>query len=131
VGWKGLEYKDDPFPASGGYKWTAKGPTVGISGNAPIAPWVSGYGNVAYGWPKVEDQNVAFSGERGRYLLTELGLAFPLGHWENMLGGGVVTAGYRYQRVTAYANGAGAGRLVGAQLYEITQGPVVGFSWTF
>jgi hypothetical protein len=127
AGWKGLYYKDDPGP----YDWSAKGPTVGLTGSAPIAPWVSGYGNIAYGWLKVDDKNGAFNGEHGKYILTELGLAFPLGHYENMLGGAVVTAGYRYQRVSAFAGGAGAGPLRNAQLYEITQGPVAGLSWTF
>src|SRR5262249_59134635 len=119
VGWKGIDYHSPV------YKWSAKGPTVGMSGSAPLAPQVSLYGNVAYGWPKMQDYGVAFSNARGRYLLTEFGLAFPLGQFHEAMGRTVLTAGYRYQRVSAFPNAADYPHV---ELYEYTQGPVAGVS---
>lgn len=123
LGWKSVEY-DAP---NSNYKWTAKGPTIGLAGNAPIADWAVLYGNMGIGRPKLDDVT-HFVGKRGKYFLTEFGLAFPLGAHSNALSGAVVTAGYRYQRIAAYPSFS---TLEHVELYEIAQGPVVGLAWRF
>jgi hypothetical protein len=123
VGYKHMHY-DSPD----GYDWTTKGWTVGLSGSAPLAPYMSIYGNLAYGRPKIQDNSLTFTGQRARYLLTEFGLAFPLGHFSPSMSGFLVTAGYRYQKVGADPNAAGG---VGTrELFEYTQGPVLGLSYS-
>jgi hypothetical protein len=123
LGWKHLQYNDQATP----YKWETSGWTVGLSGSAPIASTVSIYGNMAYGRPKVDDKS-AFRDVRGKYFLTELGLAFPLGAMTDTLTGVVVTAGYRYQRVAAVPNGP---TFDPVEVFEYTQGPVLGVSYAF
>jgi hypothetical protein len=132
-GWKQLHYE------GGGYWYDAKGNTVGLSASAPIAPVVSIYGNLGYGRPAVNDSAGAFNGVRGKYLLTEGGLAFPLAEMSPALKGVVATAGYRYQRliskrfnVNTYRISTNA--LVATEtvdLTDITEGPVFGLSMTF
>lgn len=123
VGYKHMHY-DSPD----GYDWTSKGWTVGLSGSAPLAPYTSLYGSLAYGRPKINDNSLAFTGQRAKYLLTEFGFAFPLGHWSPSMSGFLVTAGYRYQRVGADPNAAAN---VGTrELFEYTQGPVLGISYS-
>jgi hypothetical protein len=117
VGWKDINYD------SADYRWKTKGVTLGLSGSAALSPVVSMYGNVAYARPKVDDGGVNFSDSSGKYLLTELGLAFPLGQLNSSLAGAVVTAGYRYQRVGAVAK-------FGTEVFEYTQGPVIGLSFS-
>jgi hypothetical protein len=119
VGYKHIEY------SVGAYKWEGKGPTIGLSGNAPLANWASLYGNVAYGRLKLTD-NDAFSGARGKYLLTEIGVAFPLGQWDASLSHFVVTAGYRYQKLGAFPNFNTS--YPHRELFEYTQGPVIGLA---
>ena len=122
-------YKNVSYDSPDGYDWEAKGWTIGLSGSAPVAPWMSLYGNLAYGRPKVSDNSGVFNSSRGRYLLTEFGLAFPLGQVEPSLRGFLVTAGYRYQRIGADPAPGLAG--VGSrELFEYTQGPVLGFSYS-
>jgi hypothetical protein len=113
VGWKNIDYDNR------GYHWRAKGLTVGLSGSAPLAPVVSLYGSAAYGWPKIDDGQTFFNDTRAKYLLTEVGLAFPLGQLNDALGRVVVTAGYRYQRVGAVPN------FSGVEVFEYAQGPVL------
>jgi hypothetical protein len=122
LGWKDVKYDT----SDGGYTWHLKGPTLGLSGSAPLAPWSSLYGSLAYGRPKLKD-NAVFNDVRANYLLTELGLAFPLGHFSDSLHGFVVTAGYRYQRIGAKSNVAGA---TSDELFENTQGAVLGISYS-
>jgi hypothetical protein len=122
-------YKEVSYDA-GGYEWKAKGLTLGVSGSAPLAPWTSLYGNIAYGRPKLRDTQFAFDGARGKYLLTEFGLAFPLGAVSPSMQGFVVTAGYRYQRIGAFPNGPATG-FPPRELFETTQGPVLGISYSF
>ncbi len=124
VGYKHMEY----LPGDG-YNWTTKGWTVGLSGSAPLAPWMSLYGNVAYGRPKINDNGFAFSGQKAKYLLTEFGLAFPLGQVSPSMNGFLATLGYRYQRVGAQPNTNVPG-LSGRELFEYTQGTVLGFSYS-
>ena len=122
LGWKNLTYTNEGLNH---YKWVTKGLTAGVSGSAPIAPMVSLYGNVAYGRPKINDRDRYFAGDtRGKYLLTELGLAFPLGQMNSALGGLVVTTGYRYQRVGGMAKGSPY------EVFEYTQGPVLGITYS-
>jgi hypothetical protein len=120
IGYKQIEYN------VGAYTWEAKGPTIGLSGSAPLVPWSSLYGNIAYGRLKMTD-NDAFSGTRGKYLLTEFGLAFPLGHWDPSMSAFVLTAGYRYQKLGSYPN---RNNYPNRELFEYTQGPVVGISFS-
>ena len=122
LGYKAVEYE------GGGYEFSAKGVTFGVSGSAAIAPWTSLYGNLAVGRPKINDTQYAFSNARGKYLLTEFGLAFPLGQMSNSLNGFVVTAGYRYQRIGAFPNGPAG--FPPRELFETTQGPVLGLSFS-
>lgn len=121
AGWKEVRY------TGGTYRWRAKGPTIGITGNAPVANWASIYGNIGYGRPKVDDEGL-FKSKHGKYLLTEFGVAFPLGAHADMLSGAVLTAGYRYQRIGAYASD---NTLVTSELFEIAQGPVIGLAMRF
>jgi|SRR5688572_21099845 len=123
VGYKRLEY------GTSDYDWETKGWTVGLSGSAPLAPWMSLYGNMAYGRPKIQDNSGVFNGQKAKYLLTEFGLAFPLGQVTPSMQGFLFTAGYRYQRIGAQpASGiAGVGE---RELFEYTQGPVLGFSYS-
>lgn len=122
-----LGYKNVKYETSDGeYTWNLKGVTVGMSGSAPLAPWASLYGNVAYGRPKLKD-NAVFNDVRAKYLLTEVGLAFPLAHMNDSMRGFVVTAGYRYQRIGATPN---VNPSPGHELFEYTQGPVVGLSFS-
>jgi opacity protein-like surface antigen len=123
AGWKNVRYEE---PGST-YRWTAKGPTIGASGNAPVADWVSLYGNIGYGRPKVDDLT-HFHSQRGKYLLTEFGFAFPLGPHANALTGAVLTAGYRYQRIGAYPSTA---LFSSVEVFETAQGPVAGFAMRF
>jgi hypothetical protein len=123
VGWKNVNYEGDP----GDYRFVAKGPTIGLSGNAAISPAVSLYGNLAYGRPKLHDYGGVYEKEKGKYLLTEFGLAFPLGSVHSSMSRVVATAGYRYQRVSGYPNATE----LQTQLFEYAQGPVVGLSYTF
>ena len=116
VGWKNITYDNR------GYHWVTKGLTVGLSGSAPIAPVVSLYGNLAYGRPKINDRGVYFNDTHAKYLLTEVGLAFPLGQLSNSMSGVVVTAGYRYQRVGAVP------KFTSVEVFEYAQGPVIGIS---
>jgi hypothetical protein len=116
VGYKNIKYEN------AAYNWETKGFTVGLSANAPIAPMVSIYGNIAYGRPKIYDRNTFFNDTRSKYLLTEVGLAFPLGQLDNSLSSFVVTAGYRYQRVGAVPN------FTSTEVFEYAQGPVIGIS---
>jgi hypothetical protein len=125
-----LGYKEIQYVGAGDYEWRAKGFTLGLSGSAPLAPSTSLYGNVALGRPELND-DFAFNKQRGKYLLTEFGLAFPLGHWNSSMNGFVVTAGYRYQRVGAYSNSSFATLTHTSELYETTQGPVIGASYSF
>jgi len=121
VGYKHMQYADV-------YEWRTKGWTVGLSGSAPLAPYVSLYGNLAYGRPKINDNAGVFTGQRAKYLLTEFGLAFPLGQMSPSMNGFLLTAGYRYQRVGANPNlNAGAGD---KELFEYTQGAVICFSYS-
>jgi hypothetical protein len=124
VGYKHVNYETTDV-----YDWTTKGWTVGMSGSAPLAPWMSLYGNLAYGRPKINDNSGVFTGQRAKYLLTEFGLAFPLGQVSPSLTGFLVTAGYRYQRIGAQPNSGISG--VGTrELFEYTQGAVLGFSYS-
>ena len=123
LGWKNVNYEGDP----GVYRFVAKGPTIGLAGNAAISPAVSLYGNLAYGRPKLHDYGGAYEKEKGKYLLTEFGLAFPLGQMHSSMNRFVATAGYRYQRVSGYPNATTSQ----TQLFEYAQGPVVGLSYTF
>jgi len=123
VGYKHLEYSG----GAAGYNWTTKGATVGLTGSAPISPHVSVYGNMAVGRPKLNDGG-AFNNVKGKYFLTELGLAFPLGAMSDSLGGLLVTAGYRYQRVGAVPSNP---IFEPVDNYEYTQGPVLGISYAF
>jgi len=123
-----LGYKNINYKGAGGYDWTSKGLTVGVSGNAPIQSWVALYGNMAYSRPRINDV-VYFNKQNGYYMLTEFGFAFPLGGFNSELGGAALTAGYRYQRIGAYTNG-----LIFAsprKVYETTQGPVIGVAFRF
>lgn len=123
VGYKNIKYDT----SDGQYRWEAKGPTLGLSGSAPLAAYTSLYGNFAYGWPKLND-NFAFNDKKGKYLLSEVGLAFPLGALTPSMNGFVATLGYRYQRVGAVANGNAS--VAGRELYETSQGAVLGFSYS-
>ncbi len=120
AGWKEIRYSE------GGYRWRAKGPTIGITANAPVANWASIYGNIGYGRPKLDDGGT-FRSKHGKYLLTEFGFAFPLGAHVDVLSGAVLTAGYRYQRIGAYSSDTFLGR----ELFEIAQGPVIGLAMRF
>ena len=122
IGYKNVKY--DTVDSS--YIWNAKGVTVGLSGSAPLGPWTSLYGNLAYGRPKLQD-NAIFNSVRAKYLLTELGLAFPLGQLSESMSGVVVTTGYRYQRIGAVPNVAG---VFGGELFEYTQGAVIGITYS-
>ena len=125
LGYKEIEYR------SGNYVWTSKGPTIGLAGNAAIQSWVSLYGNLAYSRPRINDV-VYFSNSRGYYMLTEFGFAFPLGGYNDALGGAVVTAGYRYQRIGADPNSSFNTFLPAhRKQYETTQGPVIGVAFRF
>jgi hypothetical protein len=123
LGYKDVRYTSEKTP----YSWQAKGPTVGLTGNAPLADWAALYGNMAYGRPKLDDVT-HFVGQKGSYLLTEFGLAFPLGAHSDALSGAVVTAGYRYQRISAYPS---VSSVPHNELYEVTQGPVIGIAYRF
>ena len=123
VGYKNVKYDT----SDGGYRWEAKGPTLGLSGSAPVSPYASLYGNFAYGWPKLHD-DFAFNDKNGKYLLSELGLAFPLGALTPSMNGFVATVGYRYQRIGAVANGDPS--VAGRELFEYSQGAVIGFSYS-
>ena len=135
LGWKDLRYK------GGGYNYNAKGPTIGFSGSAPLAAGLSMYGNLAYGRPKINEA-AGTEKKRGNYLLTEIGLAYPLAQMNEGLKTAVVTAGYRYQRLssgtitsTSYAvvNGQ-VGQVLGeraVELVDITEGVTLGVSFTF
>ena len=102
-----------------------------MSGSAPVHPTTSLYGSFAYGRPKITDfaggAAYAFNGARSHYLLTEMGLAFPLGAMDQSMTGFVVTAGYRYQRIGAKVN---TGNFSAPELYETAQGPVIGMSYS-
>jgi hypothetical protein len=122
-----LGYKNVKYESSDGeYTWNLKGPTLGMSGSAPLAQWASLYGNLAFGRPKLKD-NAVFNDVRANYVLTEVGLAFPLTQMSDSLRGLVLTAGYRYQRIGAKPNVAPS---PGHELFEHTQGPVLGLSFS-
>ena len=123
IGYKYVKYD----VADNVYHWNAKGLTAGLSGSAPLAPWVSLYGNAAYGKPKVTGVR-DFNDARGKYLLTELGVAFPLRSVNESMTGFVVTAGYRYQRIGAVRN-TGPVSPTG-EMFEYAQGPVIGISFS-
>ncbi len=133
VGWKNIKF------SNARYAKEVKGPTVGLSATAPIAAYLSVYGNLAYGIPKVKDTDpqtgqsgLLFRDARGRYLLTEFGVAVPLGHFADALTGATLTAGYRYQRVSVYPNGDPTAIVfANVSTYDLTQGPVIGVSMTF
>ncbi len=131
VGYKQLQYD------GGGYRYKAKGPTVGVSGSAPLMAAVSMYGTLAYGRPKITQG--LDSEKRGSYFLSEVGLAFPLGQMHENLRSVVLTAGYRYQKLTSdsvtittirTATGASIGSRE-VDLVDTTQGITVGVSATF
>ena len=137
LGWKDLRYEN-----SGGFKYTAKGPTIGIAGSAPLAAGVSMYGNIGYGRPKITDNSGEVEKTRGSYILTEVGLAYPLGQMNESLKTAVVTAGYRYQRLssgnvtarTVAVNNGQVGAVIGergVELVDVTEGFTLGASFTF
>lgn len=137
LGWKDLRYEN-----SGGFKYTAKGPTIGISGSAPLAAGISMYGNIGYGRPKITDNSGEIEKKRGSYILTEVGLAYPLGQMNEGLKTAVVTAGYRYQRLssgnvtsrTVAVNNGTVGATLGergVELVDVTEGFTLGASFTF
>jgi len=122
LGYKNVKYDTN----DGTYRWDMKGATVGASGSAPMSPFLSLYGTFAYGRPKLKD-NAVFNDVRAKYLLTELGLAWPLGHWSPSMNGMVITTGYRYQRIGAHSNVTG---ITGTELNETAQGYLLGFSYS-
>jgi hypothetical protein len=122
AGYKNINYNGSDLD------WEAKGPTIGVAGSAPLSSWVSVYGNAAYGRLKLTDSGHTFTKARGKYLLTEVGLAFPLGNFSSTLSSVVATFGYRYQRLGTYPN---APTSLPIELFEYTQGPVAGLSLSF
>jgi hypothetical protein len=137
LGWKDLRYEN-----SGGFKYTAKGPTIGISGSAPLAAGISMYGNIGYGRPKITSNSGEVEKQRGSYILTEVGLAYPLAQMNEGLKTAVVTAGYRYQRLssgnvtarTVAVNNGVVGATLGeraVELVDVTEGFTLGASFTF
>jgi hypothetical protein len=137
LGWKDLRYQN-----SGGFRYTAKGPTIGISGSAALAAGISMYGNVGYGRPKLTDNSGDIEKTRGTYILTEVGLAYPLAQMNESLRTAVVTAGYRYQRLssgnvtttTRAVNNSQLGAVLGeraVELVDVTEGFTLGASFTF
>lgn len=131
LGYKQLEYQ------GGGYRYKARGPTLGVSGSAPLTPMVSMYGSLAYGRPRISEGLA--SQKRGTYFLSEIGLAFPLGQMNDALKSVVVTAGYRYQKltsdsVTITSTILSTGQVIGSRevdLVDTTSGVTVGVSATF
>jgi hypothetical protein len=135
LGYKDLRYE------GGSYKYNAKGPTIGISGSAPLAMGASMYGSIGYGRPKI-NEDAGTEKKRGSYLLTEIGLAYPLGQLNEGLKTTVVTAGYRYQRLSSgnvtsesfsVVNGQ-VGTSLGeraVELVDVTEGFTLGVSFTF
>lgn len=138
-------YKDLRYENSSGFRYTAKGPTIGVSGSAPLAAGLSMYGNIGYGRPKVTDNGGDVEKRRGSYVLTEIGLAYPLAQMNESLKTAVVTAGYRYQRLSsgnvttrtvAVVNGQVGNPPVvlgerGVELVDVTEGFTLGASFTF
>jgi hypothetical protein len=135
LGWKDLRYE------GGTYKYNAKGPTIGVSGSAALAMGFSMYGNIGYGRPKINEE-AGTEKKRGSYLLTEVGVAYPLGQMSEGLKTTVVTAGYRYQRLssgnvtttTRAVNNGQLGAVLGeraVELVDITEGFTLGVSFTF
>ncbi|MGH9576251.1 MAG: hypothetical protein ACRD3R_02355 [Terriglobales bacterium] len=139
VGYKDLRYEG----TTNSYQYEAKGLTVGVNGSAPINSNVSIYGALAYGRPDVRDNagRNGVSKRSGDYLLSEVGLAFPLGRMSESLRSTVMTAGYRYQRLdskkhtsTFTLEGAStpvAGLGISYDLIDTTQGIAIGISSTF
>lgn len=129
LGYKNLRY------ASSNYRYEAKGPTLGFSGSAPLAGGFSMYGNIAVGRPKIDGGT---EDKRGSYLLTEVGVAYPLGQMNDALKTAVVTAGYRYQRLSSGDQTVrtfnGNLQPIGersVELVDVTEGFTLGASFTF
>jgi len=133
LGWKDLKYSNN------GFSYRAKGGTIGITGSAPLAGGVAMYGTIGYGRPKIEASSNELEDSRGTYILTEVGVAVPLGQWAPDLKTTVVTAGYRYQRlqsgtVTTRTGNIATDRFIGeraVELVDVTEGFTLGVSFTF
>ena len=122
-----IGYKDVKYDTTEGFNTSMKGPTLGASGSAPVAPWMSLYGSIATGLNMKLNDSSTFHDVKAKYLVTELGLAFPLGQMSPSFKGFVVTTGYRYQRIGGHANSPG---YPSDELYETTQGFVLGLSYS-
>ena len=92
---------------------TAKGPIIGLSGSAPVGKGFNLYGNMAFGWLKVDEDVSAFfntpetyNSNDGRYYFGEVGLnySFPL---DAALSSVTLGGGYRFQRLEYSSGNAG------------------------
>jgi hypothetical protein len=131
-----------------GYKFEGKGPTFGVVANGPVWGALNFYGSFAYGIPKVKStfsvnpllgNADSASDGRGKYLLGEVGLYYPLGSMNDSLTGFGLTGGYRYQKmqsgqVELNTVSLVTGALIGTRstrLTDITEGFTLALVYSF
>jgi hypothetical protein len=129
LGYKQIEQNFGGSP----YKWS--GPTVGLSGGAPVYRSLSMYATFAYGHlnlsAPVPDASGSTSGSAD-YILGELGLSYGFDTPLRPLSL-TVTLGYRIQIVSTRSFAVGAG-LYGSEpvdIHDVTYGPAIGVSGRF
>jgi hypothetical protein len=115
------------------YKWS--GPTVGLSGGAPVYDALSMYSTFAYGRLSVSAPATASSvssGAHADYFLGELGVSYG---FDTPLSGLSlsVTLGYRIQIVGTRALGitTGPASHTGVDVHDVTYGPAIGVAGRF
>jgi hypothetical protein len=115
------------------YRWT--GPTLGLSGGAPVYDRLSLYATFAYGRLQLSAPEPDASGSKGGhadYFLGELGLSYgfdtPLRPLSVTL-----TVGYRAQIVStrSFAISTGSSSYAPVDVHDVTYGPAIGVAGRF
>lgn len=88
IGWKQVKWSDVEIT----------GPTLALSGNAPISSGFGIYGTGGIGWLDAKAAN--FQTLKADYALGEFGLTYSFDTNSNVLKGLTATMGYRFQKIT-------------------------------
>lgn len=102
-----------------------KGPTLALSGSAPIGSGLGVYGTAGIGWFETKAPNL--QAQKTDYVLGEFGLTYSFDTKSDTLKGLTATVGYRFQKITLKEFSA----LNNRDINDITSGPTIGLIGRF